>query len=151
MQGEIRSLIFELRRDPVRGGLVAALTRHAEGIGRSEGLTIKVSGPTARLPLCPRVEAQLFGIAREALANVLRHAEATAAQVRVEFQRGQVLVEICDNGHGFDTEGVGYPGHFGLESMRSRAAEIDARLTIASAPASGTAVRVRVDAEEEGP
>ena len=67
-----------------------------------------------------------FGIA----ALYLRHAGATAAQVRVEATQGQVLVEICDNGHGFDLAG-GHPGHFGLESMRSRAAEIGGRLTIA--------------------
>jgi signal transduction histidine kinase len=95
------------------------------------------------------VETQLFAIGREALANVLRHAGATAAQVRVEAQQGQVLVEIRDDGHGFDPAG-GHPGHFGLESMRSRAAEIGGRLTIASAPGSGTAVRVRVPAETDG-
>ena len=149
VQGEIRSLIFELRRDPVDDGLIAALTRHAAGLGASEGLIVDIRGPQARLPLSPRVETQLFAIGREALANVLRHSGATAAQVRVEAQQGQVLVEIRDNGHGFDTAG-GHPGHFGLESMRSRAAEIGGRLTIGSAPGSGTAVRVRVPAETDG-
>jgi signal transduction histidine kinase len=149
VQAEIRSLIFELRRDPVHDGLVAGLSRHAAGLGASEGLTIEVRGPGARLPLSPRVETQLFAIGREALANVARHAGATAAQVRVEARQGQVLVEICDNGHGFAPAG-GHPGHFGLESMRSRAAEIGGRLTIASAPGCGTAVRVRVPAETDG-
>ena len=149
VQGEIRSLIFELRRDPVHDGLVAALAEHAAGLGASEGLTVDVRGSGARLPLSPRVETQLFAIGREALANVLRHAGATAAQVRIEAQRGQVLVEIRDNGHGFDPAGR-HPGHFGLESMDSRAAEVGGRLTIASAPGSCTAVRVRVPAETDG-
>jgi signal transduction histidine kinase len=149
VQNEIRSLIFELRRDPVHDGLVAALARHASALGAPDGLSIDVRGPGARLPLSPRVETQLFAIGREALANVLRHAGATAAQVRVEARQGQVVVEIRDNGHGFDPAG-GHPGHFGLESMRTRAAEIGGRLTIASAPGSGTAVRVRVPAETDG-
>jgi len=149
VQGEIRSLIFELRRDPVHDGLVAALARHASGLGASDGLNIDVRGPGSRLDLSHHVEAQLFAIGREALANVVRHAEASAAQVRVEARRGQVLVEIRDNGRGFDPAD-GRPGHFGLESMRSRAAEIGGRLTIASAPESGTAVRVRVPAETDG-
>jgi signal transduction histidine kinase len=149
VQGEIRSLIFELRRDSVHDGLVAALAGHAAGLDASEGPTIDVRGPGARLPLSPRVERQLFAIGREALANVVRHAGATAAQVRVEVQQGRVLVEIRDNGRGFDPAG-GHPGHFGLESMHSRAAEIGGRLTIASAPGSGTAVRVRVPAETDG-
>jgi signal transduction histidine kinase len=148
VQGEIRSLIFELRRDPVHDGLVAALARHASGLGTSDGLTIDVRGPGPQLGLAQHVETQLFAIGREALANVVRHSRASAAQVRVEAQQGQVVVEILDDGRGFDPAN-GQPGHFGLESMRSRAVEIGGRLTIASAPGSGTLVRVRVPAETE--
>jgi signal transduction histidine kinase len=78
----------------------------------------------------------------------VRHAEASAAQIRVEARQEQVLVQITDNGRGFDPAG-GHPGHFGLDSMRSRAAEIGGRLTIASAPGLGTVVRVRVPAEAD--
>ena len=148
VQGEIRSLIFELRRDPIHDGLVAALARHASGLGAQNGLTIDVRGPAPRVALSEPVETQLFAIGREALANVQRHAGATVAQVRVEVQQGQVLVEVRDNGRGFDPT-VGHPGHFGLDSMRSRAAEIGGRLAIASAPGRGTVVRVRVPAETD--
>ena len=147
-QGEIRSPIFELRRDSVHDGLVAALARHASGLDAPDGLTIDVRGPVARLALSHRVETQLFGIAREALANVVRHADARAAQVRVEAQEGHVLLEIRDDGRGFDPVD-GHPGHFGLESMRSRAAEVGGRLTIASATGTGTVVRVSVPGEKE--
>ena len=148
VQGEIRSLIFELRREPVHDGLVAALASHCFELGAPDGLTIDVRGPESRLALSQEDETQLFAIGREALANVVRHAEATVAHVRVESQREQVVVEIRDNGHGFDPAN-GHPGHFGLESMHSRAAEIGGRLTIASAPGSGTVVRVRVPAETD--
>jgi signal transduction histidine kinase len=148
VQGEIRSLVFELHRDPVHDGLVAALSRHASGLGASDGLTIDVRGPGRPLALSHDAETQLFAIAREALANVVRHAGATAAQIRVAARQEQVLVQIMDNGHGFYPAG-GHPGHFGLDSMRSRAAEIGGRLTIASAPGSGTVVRVRVPAETD--
>ena len=149
VQGELRSLISELRRDPVHDGLVAALARHASALGAPDGPTIDVRGPASRLALSHAAETQVFAIGREALANVVRHAEATAAQVRVEAQREQVLVEIRDNGRGFDPAN-GHPGHFGLDSMRSRTAEIGGRLTIASAPGAGTVVRVRVPAETDG-
>ena len=149
VQSEMRSLIFELRRDPVHDGLVAALVRHASGLGAQDGLTIDVRGPAPRLPLSERVETQLFAIGREALANVQRHAGATVAQVRVEAQNGQVVVEVRDNGRGFNPT-VGHPGHFGLDSMRSRAAEVGGRLAIASTPGRGTVVRVRVPAETDG-
>jgi signal transduction histidine kinase len=149
VQGEIRSLIFVLRRDPVHDGLVAALARQASGVGVPVGLNIDVRGPRSPLELSQQVETQLLAIGREALANVQKHAEASAAQVRVETRQGQVVVEVRDNGRGFDPA-VGHPGHFGLDSMRSRAAEIGGRITIASAPGSGTLVQVRVPAETNG-
>jgi signal transduction histidine kinase len=149
MQGEIRSLISELHRDPVHDGLVAALARHASRLRSSDGLTIDVHGPGSRLALSDLVEIQLFAIGREALANAQRHAGATAAHVRVEAQHGEVVLEVRDNGRGFDPA-AGHPGHFGLESMRSRAAEIGGWLTITSAPGSGTLVRISVPADTDG-
>jgi signal transduction histidine kinase len=149
VQGEIRSLIFVLRRDPVHDGLVAGLARQASGLAAPVGLNIDVRGPGTPLELSQQVETQLLAIGREALANVQKHAGASAAQVRVETQQDQVVVEVRDNGRGFDPA-AGHPGHFGLDSMRSRAAEIGGRITITSSPGSGTLVRVRVPAETNG-
>jgi signal transduction histidine kinase len=150
VQTEMRALIFELRRDPVHDGLVAALVRHATGL-RSVGVpTIEVRGPAPRLPLSQEVEAQLYVIGREALANVLKHAGASAALVQVRAQAGHVVVEVHDNGQGFDPA-AGHPGHFGLDSMRSRATEVGGRLTIMSTPGLGAVVRVRVPAQSDGP
>jgi signal transduction histidine kinase len=148
-QREMRTLIFELGRDPVEDGLPAALGRHAATLGARDGLTIDVEVPEGRLPLSHLSELQLFAIGREALANVAKHAGATMAWVRVEARSGNVLVEIRDNGRGFDPAG-GHPGHFGLESMRSRAAEIGALLTITSTPGRGTVVSVEAPAETAG-
>jgi signal transduction histidine kinase len=148
-QSEMRALIFELGQDAVEGGLVTALAKHASALGGRNGPSIDVRGPDSRLPLSPHVETQLFGIGREALANVARHAGASRAWVRVEAQPGSVLVDIRDDGRGFDPDG-GHPGHFGLESMRSRAAEIDGHLTITSEPGHGTLVRVVAPTGPEG-
>ena len=148
VQSEMRALIFELHREPVHEGLVAALTRHASGLHTSDGLTVDVQGPGPQLALSERAETQLFAIGREALANIQKHAGASAAQVLVQAQLGQVVLEIRDNGPGFNPA-AGHPGHFGLESMRSRAAEIGGRLTITSTPGSGTLVRVCVPAEAD--
>ena len=144
-QAEMRALMFELRRDPIHDGLVAALARQASAM-HSDGLTIEVRGPERRLGLSEPVETQLFAIGREALANVHKHAEATGAHVRIEAQQRQVVVEIRDDGRGFDPTAEP-PGHFGLESMASRAAEIGGLLTITSSPGIGTVVRVQVPAE----
>jgi signal transduction histidine kinase len=150
VQSEMRGLIFDLRHDPVDSdGLVAALTKHAAGLRSSDGPRIDVRGPGPRLELSQEVETQLFAICREALANVTKHADATEAHVRVDARDGQVVVEVRDNGQGFDPA-AGHPGHFGLDSMRTRASEIDGQLTISSAPGLGTVVRVRAPADTNG-
>jgi signal transduction histidine kinase len=148
VQSEIRSLIFELHRDPVHDGLVAALASRASGVRTSDGRKIVVRGPAQRLALSEPVESQLFAIGREALANIERHARASAAHVRIEAQEDQVVLEVRDNGRGFDPA-AGHPGHFGLDSMRSRAADIGGWITITSAPGSGTVVRVGVPTETD--
>ena len=93
------------------------------------------------LPLSRATETQLFGIGREALANVLRHARAESASVRIDVRPASVVLEVADDGCGFETAAP-RAGHFGLDSMRSRADEIGAELHIISAPGRGTVVRV---------
>ena len=146
-QDEMRTLIFQLGRDPIENGLVAALTDHVQHLEAREPVTITVHGPPERLPLAPAAEGQLFAIGREALANVVRHAGATATSVRIGNGDGRVLLEIQDDGCGFDPELAEPVGHFGLDSMRSRTGEIGGVITITSAPRRGTTVRVEVPAE----
>jgi signal transduction histidine kinase len=147
-QNEMRTLIFELSRDPVEEGLVAALAEHVSRLSDENGLTIGVEGPELRPKLSRRVETQLFGIAREALANVIKHAGTSTAWVVVDCSAARVLLEIIDNGRGFDAA-ARHPGHFGLESMRSRAHEIGGTLMISSTPGQGTVIRVEVPAQAE--
>jgi signal transduction histidine kinase len=147
-QSEMRGLIFELGHDGLEDGLVAALTRHASMLRTRHGLDIDVAGPE-RLALSPRAQTELFGIGREALANVVKHAGASKAWVHVEAHSGRVVVEVRDDGSGFDPA-ARHPGHFGLESMHSRAAELGGVLTISSAPRAGTVVRVEARADTEG-
>jgi len=147
VQSEMRALISELHPDVPRDGLVDALARHASGIRTVDGLTIDVRGPE-RLILPELVEAQLYAIGREALANVERHAGASEASVLVEAHRGQIVLEVRDNGRGFDPAAE-HPGHFGLDSMRTRARDIGGRIAITSAPEGGTLVRVSVAADTD--
>lgn len=144
-QSEMRRFIFEWGPEGIGDGLVPAFTRHAASLADSR-VRVRVEGPPDPLPLTRATEAQLFGIAREALANVLKHAQATIADVRISATTGQVVLEIADDGRGFDPEAT-HTGHFGLESMRSRADEIGAELHITSAGNGGTIVRVAAPAE----
>lgn len=144
-QSEMRRFIFEWGPEGIGDGLVPAFTRHAASLADNP-VRVRVEGPAEPLPLTRATEAQLFGIAREALANALKHAQATAADVRISSTPGQVVLEIADDGRGFDPEAT-HTGHFGLESMRSRADEIGAELHITSGTNRGTLVRVEAQAE----
>ena len=144
-QSEMRRFIFEWGPEGIGDGLVPAFTRHVSSF--TDGpVSVRVDGPSDSLPLARATESQLFGIAREALANCLKHSGASAADVRVRTTPKQVVLEIVDDGCGFDPATT-HAGHFGLESMRSRADEIGADLLIISAPGRGTVVRVEVPAE----
>jgi signal transduction histidine kinase len=88
------------------------------------------------------VATECLRIAQEATTNVLRHAHATRISVRLSWSTDELLVNIDDDGQGFDAR-QDHPG-FGLVSMRERADRMDAVLAIASHADTGTSVRVAV-------
>jgi signal transduction histidine kinase len=96
--------------------------------------------------LAAATEIQLVRIVQEALANVRKHANARHVQVRIGGTAGQVAVLVEDDGVGFDVEAQGHntSSHFGLATMRERAAAVGGRLEIDSAPGRGTRVIVHL-------
>jgi signal transduction histidine kinase len=143
---EMRALIFELQPGALaEEGLVAALTKQASALSAREGLSIGVHGPDERLPLAPEVEEQLYRLGQEALANVVKHARASSATIHIAAADGTVLIEVTDDGRGFDPAAVGRE-HFGLRSMRGRVADLQGRLQVTSTPGRGTVLRVEVPA-----
>jgi signal transduction histidine kinase len=144
---EMRALILELQPGALaEEGLVAALAKQAAALSAREGLVIEVDGPDGRLPLEPEVEEQLYRLGQEALANVVKHARASSAAVRIAAKDDAVRMEVSDDGRGFDPGAVG-PDHFGLRSMRGRVADLGGRLEVTSAPGRGTVLRVQVPAQ----
>lgn len=89
----------------------------------------------------------LFRIVQEALINAVNHAQASRILVRVEYHMSEVVVEVSDNGRGFNPDGAPGPqdGHFGLLGMRERCAAINGKLELQSTQ-EGTIVRVRAAA-----
>lgn len=85
---------------------------------------------------------QLANIAREALSNSLRHAQARRVEVSLRSGHEAVWLEVADNGTGFDPNAPVRPG-VGLSSMAARAREIGGTLDLQTAPGQGTRVGVR--------
>ena len=140
---EMHALIFELRPESlVTEGLVAALTKQVEVLRARYKLTVEAD--LADEPdLSLEQKEALYRIAQEALHNIVKHARASSVVLRLAQQEKEVLLEVCDNGRGFDPTGP-FPGHLGMRSMRERVAKMDGILTIESTPGQGTCIRVRI-------
>ena len=129
-------------------GLVTALEMLANETTQQNPLHVdfQKKGEERRLPR--EVELSLYRIAQEALTNVVRHSEATAAELMIDYREAEVDMEVSDNGRGFNvpkspTE-FAPNGHFGLLGVYERADLIGARLEVDSAPGRGTRLRVRL-------
>jgi len=136
-------------------GLAAALEMLARENGLSNGLTIDFerAGTEQRLPAA--VELALYRIAQEALNNVIRHARANRAILRITFDPQSVILEMSDEGQGFvvpkSPAEFAPGGHFGLLGLHERAESIGARLEIQSVPGQGTRVMVKLGFADNSP
>jgi two-component system, NarL family, sensor kinase len=92
------------------------------------------------------VEAVLlvWRVAQEAVRNTLRHARAATVRVRVRGQDGRLLLEVADDGVGFDPHAPTHGGSFGLRGLESLVRDSGGRLEVDSHPGRGTVVRLEV-------
>jgi signal transduction histidine kinase len=100
-----------------------------------------MSGQTRTLPV--PVEVVLLRVVQEALTNVRKHSGARSATVTLAFRPSDVVVEVTDDGCGFQKE-ASHNG-YGLQAMRTRVDQIGGRLHVHSARRAGTTVRTEVD------
>ena len=112
----------------------------------SNGRRVDFEGPdadaTSGIPVPPDRARQVLLICRETFTNISRHACASEVSVRMELKSDALLVDVQDNGHGFDPE-LPYNG-MGLRNLRRRAEEAGGDLAIDSSPGKGARVRVRI-------
>ena len=140
--GRLRTLVFELRPPALdRDGLAAAVRLLLEERRNGGGTpVIELDDRLVREP-APVVRAVAYRIIQEAMTNVVRHSRASTASVALDNRDGGVLVDVVDDGVGFDVDAAEpLGGHVGLISMRERAELAGGWWRIASAPAEGTTV-----------
>ena len=146
---EARRSIWNLRAITAQNSLPTRLTRLADQWNQKKLSTrLNISG-TYR-PLAEPFEDEVFRIAQESLANAARHANATQISADLRYDAVQLVLRISDNGSGFHvTEGhLSANGHFGIQGMRERAAQIHAQLKIESSPGNGTTVTLEAPITE---
>jgi signal transduction histidine kinase len=135
----IRALIRDLHRSPLgRAGLSEALVSYAHETERDTGLQIR----TVLEPVDMAAPVQLlcYHVAREAVNNAIKHAEASTITISVERTRDGARLKVRDDGRGFDVDAGEPEGHYGLTMMRERAQVSGGTFTIRSAVGEGTTV-----------
>jgi len=130
--------------------LVTALRRVAERAQdtAAQPLRVRVETSGTRRPLPVAIEAALVRVVQSALANVVQHSDAQNAAVTLTYLDDEVIVDVVDDGHGFDPHSLradpARPGGFGLVAMDSRIRELGGTLTLESEPGEGTAIAARL-------
>jgi signal transduction histidine kinase len=99
--------------------------------------------PAFSLPLPPDMRHNIFLIVKEALTNALKHAGAKEVQVQAKVSGHRLEIRVVDDGRGFDLASP-TEGRNGMGNMRRRAAAMNAKLDVQSAPGKGTAVTLSV-------
>jgi signal transduction histidine kinase len=150
---ELRQSIWDLRsRELEQFDLPNAIRMGAEDI--LEGTVVEVAFKIVGQPhpLSEVVEENLLRIAREACANVVKHAKAGRVNIQLEFGPDTVKLQVRDDGVGF------YPaeapdlkqGHFGLLGISERTKRFNGTLTVDSAPGNGTNLEVKIPTSDLG-
>jgi len=136
---EIRRIALQLRPEALDDlGLATALRVLGERSGEDRDLTVEVRVAEPLPVLTPEEELVLYRVAQEALTNVVRHADATRAQLCVEVLDGRLELRVADDGRG----GVPANEAGGIRGMHERAVLIGARLDITEPREGGTRVRL---------
>jgi two-component system, NarL family, sensor histidine kinase DevS len=153
----LREIITDLRPGALRAlGVKAALellvarTRKRSGIDVALDVDLDCESGSTSARHAPALEAGLYRIAQEAIANAVKHAHASAISIRVAEVENGVRLTVEDDGRGFDYMGPHASG-FGLIGMHERAELIHGTLTIESRPGKGTVVQVFAPSERRPP
>ncbi len=148
---EVRHSILGLRMDPRGFGLIPWLAeylrRYSEQTGIDVQLQLSHEGATR---IGASEEVHLFGIIREALANIRKHSDAVAAAIVFDARDNEARITIEDDGRGFDVDTTAQRlgSSFGLQSMKERAELMGGSLTVTSRPGAGTRLLVRFPLKE---
>lgn len=143
---EMRLFLYQMQPvDLEKGGLVSALHHRLGAVEGRADIQARFL-PEEGINISKEKEVALYYIAQEALNNILKHAHASSVLVKLRQTRKNVILEVIDNGQGFNPKNVDQNG-MGLQNMRARTALVKGQLKITSKPGAGTAIRAMVARE----
>jgi two-component system nitrate/nitrite sensor histidine kinase NarX len=148
---DARQAIDGLRVSQNELGLKEWLVHTVIDFENNTGVQVEICEPFQEVELAPEVHAQLIRIVQEALSNVRKHSGGKGVEISSRRVHGDLILEIRDDGIGFQPEDVTVISQYGLKGMRERAELIGADFQVISRPGAGTTIRVRLPIRvEEG-
>lgn len=146
---QLRELLTTFRLQFDSPGLEEALSQTAHEFSERLGYPVSLDYDMPPRMFSPNEEIHVLQIVREALANVLKHAGATEASVRVYQRNGSLRVVVRDNGVGLPDGGVP-PSHYGIVIMRDRSQTLGGELSMRNREEGGAEVRLMIPQHNSG-
>ena len=129
-------------------GLVAALEMLAMETSEASQIPVKFTAEGEEIRLPDHVEIAVFRISQETLSNIMRHSDATNAEMVINFKPKGIVLTISDNGKGFippsNPADLSNIGHYGLLGIHERAELIGANITIQSGLGHGSKISLQI-------
>lgn len=148
--GDVRKIVFNIHPTSLDTlGLISTVHNLCRNLSQIYGLVInfKTAGMDS-LDLNFDVNIAIYRLAQEGLNNIVKHAEARIAEVRLVYSYPKIILRVDDDGQGFDVENLvenaSKEGCMGLWSMRERVALLSGEMTIESRPAMGTSIVIEI-------
>lgn len=146
---QLRELLTTFRLQFDSPGLEEALNRTVKEFSDRLGHPVSLTYELSPRMFSPNEEIHVLQIVREALANVLKHAQATQAWVRVYQSNGSLRVVVRDNGVGLPDGGVP-PSHYGIVIMRDRSQTLGGEISMRNREEGGAEVRLMIPQNNSG-
>ncbi len=150
--GDIRGFISQLRPPLLTElGLEGSIVDAVEAFTALSGIAVVTDVPAVGEQLSESDQTVVLRIVQEALQNIRKHAAANSASVVTRVEGAEWVLEVRDDGRGFDVGSMAARGrrNFGLQFMRERAELIGARFEVGSRPMGGTVVRLAIPLHKE--
>lgn len=145
-----RKIVTDLRPSVLDDlGLAAAIRWQASEFGRHAEANVRVdAAETGEEKMSRDIALTLFRIFQETLTNIARHAKATEVDVKLTANDGAYVLQVHDNGVGFDETNVTKPTSHGIRGMRERARHFGGDISVSTKPGGGTTLVITVPRSE---
>ncbi len=144
ISGSLDDIVWSINpRNDELGHLTARMNRYAAELFEAAGITYEIILPEAieTIKLSMEKRQDFYLIFKEAVNNLVKHAGASEARLRIRLENQQMSMEVADNGLGFDSAAA--TERNGLRNMQSRAARLGGELNIHASPGQGTTLQLR--------